>query len=84
MTTPIIIDAPQYRAFSEKIFREMHAGGVSAVRETVANIETRNRWFERFPELIFAGFGEDEVAGIMGGNRLDVFDKGFGPAGDGK
>lgn len=59
------IDNLQYANWSEKIFRQMREGLVDAVhvticyhenfRETVANIETWNRWFERFPELIFHG-----------------------------
>lgn len=59
------IDALQYANWSERIFRQMRAGSVDAVhvtityhenfRETVLNIESWNRWFERFPELIFQG-----------------------------
>jgi len=59
------IDCLQYANWSEKIFHEMHEGGVDAVhvtiayhenfRETVLNIEQWNRWFERFPALIFKG-----------------------------
>ena len=59
------IDALQYANWSEKIFRQMREGGVDAVhvtiayhenfRETVANIEQWNGFFERFPELIFQG-----------------------------
>ena len=65
-----VIDCLQYCNWSEKIFRQMREGGVDAVhvtiayhemfRETVANIEQWNRWFERYPELIFQGrTGED-------------------------
>ncbi|MEL6505248.1 MAG: membrane dipeptidase [Pseudomonadota bacterium] len=67
----LIIDNLQYANWSEKIFRQMNAGGVSAVhvtiayhenfRETVLNIEAWNRWFERFPDLIFQGFTGDDV-----------------------
>ena len=56
------IDCLQYANWSEKIFREMHEGGVDAVhvtiayhenfRETVLNMEQWNRWFERYPDLI--------------------------------
>ena len=56
------IDNLQYCNWSEKIFRHMREGGLDAVhvtiayhenfRETVANIEKWNRWFERFPDLI--------------------------------
>lgn len=56
--TPLI-DGLQYANWSEKIFRQMRAGGVDAVhvtityhetfRETVQVIERWNRWFELFP-----------------------------------
>lgn len=59
------IDNLQYAKWSEKIFRQMRQGGLDAVhvtiayhetfRETVANVESWNRWFERFPDLIFQG-----------------------------
>ena len=68
---PLVIDGLQYCNWSEKIFREMQAGGVSAVhaticyhenfRETVANIAAWNRWFERFPELIRHGKTADDI-----------------------
>ena len=68
---PLVIDGLQYCNWSEKIFREMQAGGVSAVhatmcyhenfRETVANIEAWNRWFERFAELICHGKTADDI-----------------------
>jgi membrane dipeptidase len=58
----MVIDGLQYANWSEKVFRQMREGGVDAVhvtiayhemfRETVANIEAWNRWFERFPDLI--------------------------------
>jgi len=65
------IDGLQYAAWSEKIFRQMREGGVDAVhvtiayhetfRETVANIERWNHWFERFPELIVKARTGDDV-----------------------
>ena len=68
---PLIIDCLQYCNWSEKIFRQMHEGGVSAVhvticyhenfRETVANIERWNRWFEQYPQYIFHGKTADDV-----------------------
>ena len=68
---PLVIDGLQYCNWSERIFREMQAGGVCAVhaticyhenfRETVANIEAWNRWFERFAELIRHGKTADDV-----------------------
>jgi len=62
---PLIIDGLQYGNWSEEIFAQMHTGGVSAVhaticyhenfRETVANIERWNRWFERYARHITPG-----------------------------
>lgn len=59
----MVIDGLQYCNWSEQIFQEMR--GVDAVhvtiayhenfRETVANIEQWNRWFERYPDRIFHG-----------------------------
>ena len=66
-----LIDGLQYANWSEKIFRQMRAGGVDAIhvtityhetfRETVLNIERWNRWFERFPDLIFQGFTAADI-----------------------
>ena len=71
MTSSTVIDGLQYANWSEKIFREMREGGVDAVhvtiayhemfRETVANIETWNRYFERFPDLIRHARTADDV-----------------------
>jgi len=68
---PMIIDGLQYCNWSEKIFQQMHDGGVSAVhaticyhenfRETVANIEQWNHWFEQYPELIVHAKTTDDV-----------------------
>ena len=65
------IDALQYANWSEEIFQQMRSGGVDAVhvtiayhenfRETVANMERWNSYFERFPQLIFKGFTGDEL-----------------------
>jgi microsomal dipeptidase-like Zn-dependent dipeptidase len=70
MSQPLI-DGLQYSAWSDEIFRQMRAGGVSAVhvtiayhetfREAVANLEAWNRRFERRPELIFHGRSGDDV-----------------------
>ena len=67
----LIIDNLQYANWSEKVFSQMNLGGVSAVhvtiayheqfRETVQNVESWNRWFEQYPELIFQGFTADDV-----------------------
>jgi microsomal dipeptidase-like Zn-dependent dipeptidase len=59
------IDGLQYCKYSEKVFRQMREGQVDSAhvtvcyhenfRETVANLERWNRWFEQYPELIFKG-----------------------------
>lgn len=79
----LIIDNLQYANWSEKIFRQMAEGGVSAVhvtisyheqfRETVLNIEAWNRWFERFPDLIFQGFTGDDVRKAKEEGRTAIF-----------
>jgi microsomal dipeptidase-like Zn-dependent dipeptidase len=68
---PVIVDGLQYCNWSDEIFRQIRAGGVTAVhvtiayhenfRETVANIERWNRWFERFPDLILHGRSADDI-----------------------
>ncbi|MEJ8569968.1 membrane dipeptidase [Microbaculum marinum] len=68
---PAIIDCLQYANWSEKIFRQMRAGGLDAVhatiayhesfRETVLNVEAWNRRFERHPDLIVRGLTGDDV-----------------------
>ena len=77
------IDALQYANWSEKIFRQMREGGVDAVhvtiayhenfRETVANIEKWNGYFERFPELIFHGKTGDDVRRARDTDRTAIF-----------
>ena len=77
------IDALQYANWSEKIFRQMHEGKVDAVhvtiayhenfRETVANIEAWNSYFERFPGLIFQGNTGDDVRLARETNRTAIF-----------
>jgi len=77
------IDCLQYANWSEKIFRQMREGGVDAVhvtiayhenfRETVLNMEEWNRWFERFPELIFLGRTGDDVRLARETNRTAIF-----------
>ncbi|MCB2129938.1 MAG: membrane dipeptidase [Rhodobacteraceae bacterium] len=80
--TPLI-DGLQYANWSEKIFRQMRAGGVDAVhvtityhetfRETVLQIEKWNRWFERFPDLIFQGFSADDIRLARETGRTAIF-----------
>jgi microsomal dipeptidase-like Zn-dependent dipeptidase len=77
------IDALQYANWSEKIFRQMREGKVDAVhvtiayhenfRETVANIEAWNSYFERFSELIFQGRTGDDVRLARETNRTAIF-----------
>ncbi|MEO0327632.1 MAG: membrane dipeptidase [Pseudomonadota bacterium] len=77
------IDCLQYANWSEKIFRQMREGNVDAVhvtityhenfRETVANVEQWNRWFEQFPDLIFQGRTGDDVRLAHKTNRTAIF-----------
>lgn len=78
-----LIDGLQYCNWSEKIFRQLREGGVDAVhvtivyhenfRETVANIERWNRWFERFPELIFQGHTASDIDVAKATGRTAIF-----------
>ena len=78
-----VIDGLQYCNWSEKIFRQMREGGVDAVhvtiayhemfREMVANVEQWNRWFERFPELIFQRRTGDDVRRARKEGRTAIF-----------
>jgi membrane dipeptidase len=77
------IDALQYANWSEKIFRQMREGKVDAVhvtiayhenfRETVANIEAWNSYFERFPDLIFQGKTGEDVRLARETDRTAIF-----------
>ena len=77
------IDALQYVNWSEKIFRQMREGKVDAVhvtiayhenfRETVANIEAWNSYFERFPDLIFQGKTGEDVRLARETDRTAIF-----------
>jgi len=83
MTRPYLIDALQYANWSEAIFRQMREGGVDAVhvtiayhetfREMVLNVEKWNRWFERFPDLIFQGRTGDDVRKARATGRTAIF-----------
>ncbi len=80
--TPLI-DGLQYANWSEKVFRQMREGGVDAVhvtityhenfRETVLNIERWNRWFERFPDLVFQGRMAADVQRARDTGRTAIF-----------
>jgi len=79
----VIIDGLQYCNWSEKIFRELNAGGVTAIhativyhesfREMVGNLIRWNRWLERFPELIFHGRTAEDVRRAEREGRTAVF-----------
>jgi len=83
MTHAYRIDGLQYGNWSENIFRQMRAGAVDAVhvtiayhenfRETVHNIERWNRWFERYPDLIFQGRWADDVRRARETERTAIF-----------
>ena len=80
---PIRVDGLQYANWSETIFRQMRAGGVDGVhvtiayhenfRETVLNIERWNRWFEKFPDLIFQGRTGDDLHLARETGRTAIF-----------
>lgn len=77
------IDGLQYAKWSEKVFRQMREGGLSAVhvtityhetfRETVLEIEKWNRWFEQFPDLIFQGRTANDVDLARRTDRTAIF-----------
>ena len=81
MNAPLI-DNLQYVNWSEKSFRQMREGGVHAVhvtiayhesfREMVLNLEQWNRWFEQYPDLIFAGKTGDDVRLAQETNRTAI------------
>ncbi|MGI9405875.1 MAG: membrane dipeptidase [Hyphomicrobiaceae bacterium] len=83
MPAPLTIDCLQYANWSEKIFRQMNEGGVSAVhvtityhedfRETVEQMADWNRRFEQFPDLIFAGRTADDVRRAQVEGRTAIF-----------
>ncbi|MEO0751421.1 MAG: membrane dipeptidase [Pseudomonadota bacterium] len=77
------IDNLQYANWSETVFRQMREGRVDAVhatisyhenfRETVLNIESWNRLFERFPDLIFHGKTGEDVRLAKETGRTAIF-----------
>lgn len=79
----MLVDGLQYANWSETIFRQMREGGVDAVhvtityhetfRETVLQIEKWNRWFERFPELIFQGRTAADIDRAKAEGRTAIF-----------
>jgi len=79
----MLIDNLQYANWSEKIFRQMRAGGVDAVhvtiayhetfRETVLNFEQWNAWFEQYPDLIMKGQWASDVDVAKATGRTAIF-----------
>ncbi len=77
------IDGLQYANWSEKVFRQMRAGGVDAVhvtityhetfRETVLNISRWNRYFEDFQHLIMQGRTADDIRLARETGRTAIF-----------
>ncbi|CUH88749.1 Membrane dipeptidase (Peptidase family M19) [Phaeobacter sp. CECT 5382] len=77
------IDGLQYANWSEKIFRQLRAGGVDAIhvtiayhenfRETVLNFEQWNRWFEQYPDLIMKGQWASDIDKARETGRTAVF-----------
>ena len=77
------IDGLQYAKWSEKVFRQMRSGGLSAVhvtvayhegfRETVTNLEDWNRRFEQFPGLICRGQCASDIDRACETGRTAIF-----------
>ena len=77
------IDALQYANWSEKIFRQLREGRLDGIhvtityhenfRETVLGMESWNRWFERYPDLIFQGFDAGDLEKAQQSNRTAIF-----------
>ncbi len=77
------IDALQYCNYSEKIFLQWREAKLDAVhvtiayhenfREMVANLELWNRFFERYPQLIFKGTRAADVDTAHATGRTAVF-----------
>ena len=78
-----LIDNLQYCNYSEKVFRQLRAGGVDAIhvtvayhedfREMAANLALWNRRFARFPELILRGTEARHVIEAQETGRTAVF-----------
>ncbi len=83
MAAPLTIDCLQYANWSEKIFRQMKNGGVSAVhvtityhedfRETVEQMADWNRRFEQFPDLIMPGRTAADVRKAQANGKTAIF-----------
>ena len=79
----LIIDALQYSNWTEKIFRQMNDGGVTAVhvticyhedfQEMVQNVIAWNQRFEQYSQLIFHGRTADDVRKADEEGRTAIF-----------
>ena len=78
-----IIDALQYSNWSEKIFRQMNEGRITAVhvticyhedfQEMVQNVIAWNQRFEQYSQLIFQGLTADDVRKADEEGRTAIF-----------
>ena len=78
-----IVDALQYSNWSEKIFRQMHEGGITAVhvticyhedfQEMVQNVIVWNQRFEQYSQFIFHGRTADDVRKADEEGRTAIF-----------
>ena len=78
-----IIDALQYSNWSEKIFRQMNEGRITAVhvticyhedfQEMVQNVIAWNQRFEKYAQLIFQGLTADDVRKADEEGRTAIF-----------
>lgn len=78
-----IIDALQYSNWTEKIFRQMNEGGITAVhvticyhedfQEMVQNVIAWNQRFEQYSKLIFQGLTADDVRKADEEGRTAIF-----------
>ena len=79
----LIIDALQYSNWTEKIFRQMNKGGITAVhvticyhedfQEMVQNVIAWNQRFEQYSQLIFQGLTADDVRKADEEGRTAIF-----------
>ena len=78
----MLIDGLQYCNWSHKIFKEWRASNLTAVhvtisyheqfRDTVANFEQWNTWFEKFPSLIMPAYYAEDVETAKKQNKTAV------------
>ena len=78
----MLIDGLQYCNWSHKIFKEWRASNLTAVhvtisyheqfRDTVANFEQWNTWFEKFPSLIIPAYYAEDIETAKKQNKTAV------------